>query len=160
MESLIEKQSKIVANVFAQSSGTDREKKKAKKLSGLRVMGNTDSTPATAPHAHSHHGHPASVQHHHATNGGSSINGHIAVQTTANSNSNGSSSAVYAGSHTVHQVVDTRGAPIGSDYVDICSAFEAMSKEDMEKRFLEIVVSQNIILNWQTWLLYCMHGTS
>ena len=111
-------------------------------------MGNTDSTPATAagaPHAHSHRGHPASVHHHHV-NGGS-INGHIAVQTTGNSNSNGSSSAVYAGPHTVHQVVDTRGAPIGSDYVDIGSAFEAMSKEDMERRFLEIVVSQMLILN-------------
>ncbi len=77
------------------------------------------------------------------------MNGHIVVQTVKrpgpapNSNSNGSStsSAVYAG--TVHQVVDTRGAPIGSDYVDIGSAFEAMSKEDMERRFLEIVVSQH-----------------
>lgn len=96
-------------------------------------MGNTDST-AAAPHAHSHHGH--------LHTNGSNINGHIAVQTRPiNSNSNGSSSAIYAG--TVHQVVDTRGAPIGSDYVDIGSAFEAMSKEDMERRFLEIVVSQN-----------------
>ena len=78
------------------------------------------------------------------------MNGHISVVQMAkrpgpgpagpNSNSNGSSSTVYAG--TVHQVVDTRGAPIGSDYVDIGSAFEAMSKEDMERRFLEIVVSQ------------------
>ena len=111
-------------------------------------MGNTDSSPTTAaPHAHSsHHG---GHGHLHSTNGGT-VNGHISVVQTAkrpgpgpagpNSNSNGSSSAGYAG--TVHQVVDTRGAPIGSDYVDIGSAFEAMSKEDMERRFLEIVVSQ------------------
>ena len=101
-------------------------------------MGNTDSAPtstAAAPHAHSHHGHGHLPPH---TNGGN-MNGHIAIQTKPNSNSNGNSSAVYAG--TVHQVVDTRGAPIGSDYVDIGSAFEAMSKEDMERRFLEIVVS-------------------
>lgn len=70
------------------------------------------------------------------------MNGHIAIQTKPNSNSNGNSSAVYAG--TVHQVVDTRGAPIGSDYVDIGSTFEAMSKEDMERRFLEIVVSHRL----------------
>ena len=74
-------------------------------------MGNTDSSPTTAaaPHAHSsHHGGHGHLSH--ATNGGA-MNGHVSVVQTvkrpgpaeSNSNSNGSSSAVYAG--TVHQMV-------------------------------------------------------
>ena len=83
-------------------------------------MGNVDSSP---PHSHHHHGTP------HSSIGAP----YPAV------NGNGSA-------YNVHQVVDTRGAPIGSDYVDIGSALESISKEDMERRFLEIVVSQNFYL--------------
>lgn len=85
-------------------------------------MGNVDSTPP--PHSHPHHG-------------GASVS---IVPLTAAANGNGHIQNTAA--HSVHQVVDTRGAPIGSDYVDIGSALEAITKEDMERRFLEIVVSQ------------------
>lgn len=81
-------------------------------------MGNVDSAPAQGP-PHSHH-HPGSV-----ANG----NGHL-------------QSSVYPAGQSFHQVVDTRGAPVGSDYVEIVSALESITKEDMERRFLEIVVSR------------------
>ena len=85
-------------------------------------MGNVDSAPSSQGGSpHSHH-QPGTVTLVNTANG----NGHL--QGSVNG-------------HSVHQVVDTRGAPIGSDYVDISSALESITKEDMERRFLEIVVS-------------------
>ena len=80
-------------------------------------MGNVDSSP---PHSHHHHG---------------TAHSSIGAPHPAVVNGNGSLG------YNVHQVVDTRGAPIGSDYVDVGAALESITKEDMERRFLEIVVS-------------------
>lgn len=88
-------------------------------------MGNVDSAPSSqTPHAHPHLAH-----------------GDIYL---ANGNGHSQNSVYSGGSVHVHQVVDTRGAPIGSDYVDVGAALEAITKEDMERRFLEIVVSRTI----------------
>ena len=90
-------------------------------------MGNVDSSP------------PAPPSHHHA----GAAHSTSSVYQAANGNGHVQNSVYGAkyGAHNVHQVVDTRGAPIGFDYVDIASALESISKDDMERRFVEIVVS-------------------
>lgn len=101
-------------------------------------MGNVDSSP---PHSHHHHG-----QHGHGHANVANGNGHI-------------QNSVYAGQN-VHQVVDTRGAPIGSDYVDVGSALEAISREEMEQRFLQIVVSScHTLAQWVGSYLYPISST-